>query len=452
MVILSVNGIDCYYGSVKVLENVHLSVKEKDFVGILGPNGSGKTTLLRSISRTLKPHTGAILLNETDIYTLKSLEVARELAVVPQDTVIAFNFTALDIVLMGRNPHLSRFKMESEKDMAIAKKAMEFTNTWQLAERPINELSGGERQRVIIARALTQEPKVLLLDEPTTHLDINNQLEIMDLLKQLCKEKGLVVLAVFHDFNLAARYCDSAILLKNGKIVSAGDLDAVLTSENIESVFQVKALVKRHPITNCLYIVPIPMPRPALSRNLSVHLICGAGTGSMLMKKLVNEGYNITAGVLNALDTDYETAQLLKIPVTSEAPFSPITEETHRANLEMISKASAVVLTAFCVGYGNLRNLEAAEVALEKGIPIFILEDKPIEQRDFTKGKAKKHLMELKSKGAIFVRDQNELLSLLDILEDKLKITNELSTKVLGHLKPETNSYEGGVAEDIKNI
>jgi len=452
MVILTVDGIDCYYGSVKVLENVCFSVKERDFIGILGPNGSGKTTLLRSISRTLKPHRGVIFLNDVDIYALKSVEVAKQMAVVPQDNVITFDFTALDIVLMGRNPHLSRFQMESEKDIAIAKRAMELTNTWHLAERHVNELSGGERQRVIIARALAQEPKVLLLDEPTVHLDINNQLEIMDLLKELSIKKGLIVLVVFHDFNLAARYCDSAILLNDGKIVSAGNLDAVLTSENIRSVFQVDAVVKRHPITNSLYIISISMPKPPLSRNLSVHLICGAGTGTTLMKILVDEGYNVTTGVLNMLDTDYETAQLFKIPVTSEAPFSPITEETHRANLEMISKASAVVLTAVPFGYGNLRNLEAAKEALERGIPTFVIEQVPIEQRDFTKGKAKKHLMELKSKGAIFVRNQNELLSLLDISEDKLKMTKELSTKISGHLKPETYSFEGDEVDDIKTI
>ena len=443
MVILTIDGIDCFYGSVKILENVRFSVKEREFVGILGPNGSGKTTLLRSISRTLKPHRGVVLLNDVDVYTLKIVEVAKQMAVVPQDTVIAFNFTALDIVLMGRNPHLSRFQMESGKDVAIARKAMELTNTWHLAKRPINELSGGERQRVIIARALAQEPRILLLDEPTLHLDINNQLEIMDFLKGLCIKERLIVLAVLHDFNLAARYCDSSILLNNGKIVSAGNQDTVLTSENIKSVFQVDAIVKRHPITSSPYIIPISMPKPLPSRNVSVHLICGAGTGTTLMKILVDEGYHVTAGVLNVLDTDYETAQLLKIPVTSEAPFSPITEETYRANLEMMSKASAVLLTAVPFGYGNLRNLEAAEAALESGIPTFIIEEVPIEQRDFTKGRAKKHLMELRSKGATFVGSQNELLSLLNISEDNLKTSKEHSTKIPGHLKPETYSYEG---------
>ena len=153
MVVLNVDGIECRYGSVKVLENVNLTVKEGDFLGIMGPNGSGKSTLLKSISRVLKPHKGSILLDKNDVYAMKSVDLAKHMAVVPQESNIGFAFTAMDIVLMGRNPHMKRFEMESDKDMAIVKKAMIQTNTWQFAERPINELSGGEKQRVIIARA-----------------------------------------------------------------------------------------------------------------------------------------------------------------------------------------------------------------------------------------------------------------------------------------------------------
>ena len=168
------------------MQDITFSVETGDFLGILGPNGSGKTTLLKSISRVLKPRKGAIFLDDNSLYGMKTMEVAKKLAMVPQDSAITFSFTAFQIVLMGRTPHLSRLETESEKDLAIAKKAMAFTGTLHLADRLITELSGGERQRVIIARALTQEPKILLLDEPTTHLDVSNQLEIMDLLKQLC--------------------------------------------------------------------------------------------------------------------------------------------------------------------------------------------------------------------------------------------------------------------------
>ena len=437
MVLLNVDGVECRYGSVKVLDDVSLSVKGGDFVGVLGPNGSGKTTLLKSISRILKPHKGTILLNEADIYSLKSTDVAKQLAVVPQDTSIGFNFAALDIVLMGRNPHMKRFQMESEADMAIARKVMKLTNIWHLAERPINELSGGEKQRVIIARALAQEPKILLLDEPLTHLDIVNQLEIMDLVKDLCVKENLVVLAVFHDFNLAARYCTSAVMLKKGKVFSAGSLTDVMTSENIKSVFNVDAIVTKHLVTNSIFVIPLSPQKASPSKKCSIHLICGAGTGTSLMKILLDEGYSVTAGVLNVLDTDFETTQFLKIPVTTEAPFSPITEKTHQANLAMISEASTVVLTSVPFGDGNLKNLEAALAAVELGIPTFVIEEVPIERRDFTDGKATAMLAKLKRKGAEFVKDQNELLSLLNVSVEKLKIAKKERDRLLDHLKPE---------------
>ncbi|MCJ7559802.1 hypothetical protein MUO79_04185 [Candidatus Bathyarchaeota archaeon] len=274
------------------------------------------------------------------------------------------------------------------------------------------------------------------MDEPLTHLDIINQLEIMDLVKELCVKEGLIILAVFHDLNLAARYCSSAILLKNGKIFSAGTLDKVLTSENIKSVFRVNAIVKKHLVTNSLFVIPLSPQKSPPSRKCSIHLICGAGTGTALMKILLDEGYSVTAGVLNVLDTDFETAQFLKVPVTTEAPFSPITEKTHKANLAMISKASTVVLTSVPFGYGNLQNLEAAKEALERGIPIFAVDEVPIESRDFTQGKAKALFIELKSRGAVFVKDQNKLLSLLNVSEEKLKMAKEETAKILDHLKP----------------
>jgi len=419
MVVLTIDGIDCSYGSVNVLKDVQFGVKSGEFLGILGPNGSGKTTLLRSISRVLKPQKGVILIDDKDIYGMKSVEVAKQLAVVPQSTPVTFDFTSLEVVLMGRNPHMPRFKMESKEDLAIARNSMELTRTWEFADRPVTELSGGESQRVIIARALTQEPKILLLDEPTTHLDISNQLEIMDLIKHLCKTKELLIVAVFHDFNLAARYCDSIILLNDGKIVAVGKSNETLTSENVRKVFSVDTIVKKHPVTGFLHVIPLSRPINQQQKSLSIHLICGCGTGSPLMKILKDEGYFVTAGVLNLLDTDQETAQLLKIPITSEAPFSPITEDAHTANLKMISKANVIVITPTQFGDGNLRNLDAAETALKKGIPVILLEDGSIEERDFTNGKATNYLTKLKNNGAITVKNTSELLHLLDKLENK---------------------------------
>jgi iron complex transport system ATP-binding protein len=225
------------------------------------------------------------------------------------------------------------------------------------------------------------------------------------------------------------------LLLKNGKVFAAGSLDHVLTSENIKSVFQVDAIVKKNAVTNSLYVIPLSPSKPLPPKNCAIHLICGAGTGTELMKIFLDEGYNVTAGVLNVLDTDFETAQLLNIQVTSEAPFSPITERTVKTNLGMISKANFVVISSVPFGYGNLPNLLAAKEALNSGIPVMVIDQVPIENRDFTSGRAKALMEELKSLGAVFINNQDELLTKLNISLEKTRLPKELSSTIAGHLK-----------------
>ena len=254
---IRVLGVDCYYDSFQALENVSFEVREGDFLGIIGPNGAGKTTLLRCITKILKPKVGAIFLDEKDVLEMGREEIAKNVSVVPQDSPLTFPFTVLDIVLMGRTPHLGRLAHETKKDLRIAKAAMKLTKVSHFADRTINELSGGERQRVVIAKALAQEPKALLLDEPTLHLDINHQLEILELIKGLNKREKLTVLAVFHDLNLAARFCSKLLLLNSGKIHSIGSVEDVLTPGNIEAVYHVKVQITRHPLTNSLNVVAI---------------------------------------------------------------------------------------------------------------------------------------------------------------------------------------------------
>jgi iron complex transport system ATP-binding protein len=412
-----------------------LTVNEGDFIGIIGPNGSGKTTLLKSISQVLKPSKGTIYLDKTDIYTIKSVELAKQMAVVPQETNVGFSFSAMDIVLMGRNPHMKRFQMENDKDLSIVKDAMKKTNTLHLANRPINELSGGEKQRVIIARALAQQPKILLLDEPLTHLDMINQLELMDLVKDLCVKEHMIVLAVIHDLNLAARYCSSVLMIKGSTIFAAGPVENVLTSENIKSVFRVDAIVKKSPVTNSVYIIPLTPQKQSSERKCAIHLICGAGTGTLIMKALIDEGYKVTTGVLNELDTDYETAGLLKIPTVSESPFSPITEEKKIRNLDFINQAAIVVVTSVPFGVGNLSNLEAALTAVKKGTKTYVIDEVPIEERDFTNGKATAIFAELRAKGTIFIKHPSELPTLVNAAHDLIKLQEAGWSEVAGHVK-----------------
>jgi len=410
-VTLRINNIACRYETTNVLENINFSARGGDFIGVIGPNASGKSTLLKSISKVLKPHTGVVLLNERDVHTLKSAEIAKNLAVVPQESVISFAFTALEVVLMGRTPHLNRFEMESTQDLIIAQKSMELTNTWYLAERPIDRLSGGEKQRIIIARALTQEPRVLLLDEPTDHLDINHQIEILDLIKRLSKEEGMVVIGVFHDLNIASQYCDRLILLHKGRIFAAGGAGDVLTGENIEKVYGVKVTVKQDDISGKLFIHP-QRKRMIKATKAKVHVIAGSGSAIWLMNELVENGYKVSLGVINIGDSDYVAAKALELDIVEEKPFCPIGEKNYEKNLELIKQADYVILTNIPIGFANVKNLKAAGEAQN----LIIVEKEPIEKRDYTEGKASELYHELKANAAL-VKNSHAVLDTLKSME-----------------------------------
>jgi iron complex transport system ATP-binding protein len=206
-------------------------------------------------------------------------------------------------------------------------------------------------------------------------------------------------------------------------------------------------MVKKNVVTNSLYIIPLSPSKSLPAKNCSIHLICGAGTGTEFMKIFLDQGYHVTAGVLNVLDTDFETAQFLGIPVASEAPFSPITDRTMKTDLAMISKSDFVVVSSVPFGYGNLPNLQAAKEALKKGIPVIMMDDVPIENRDFTNGQATAYMQELKSTGAFFIKSQDELLAKLNISLQIPKQTSELSSTMTGHLKSVPHS---GSSEQVK--
>ena len=238
------------YGKTEILKDVTFSIDPRDFIGIIGPNGSGKSTLLRTATKVLEPFKGEVYLEKKKLKEISLKEMARLAAVVPQDTLFMFPFKVLDVVLMGRIPYISRLGFESKEDLRIAFEALERVDAIHLRDRFIDELSGGERQRVVIAKALAQKPKILFLDEPTTHLDISHQIEIFSLLKKLNKESGLSVVAILHDLNLASLYCDRLILLSEGRIKKYGTPLEVLDYKIIEEVYKTQVIVKENPITS----------------------------------------------------------------------------------------------------------------------------------------------------------------------------------------------------------
>ena len=269
---ITATALHCAYDGTEVLRGVDLHLRPGDFVGIIGPNGSGKSTLLRALSGTLHPSRGEIILFGRSLSRLSRREIARRIAVIPQDSPMLFAFSVLDIVLMGRTPHIGRLRGVDERDLEIALRALERTDTLHLKDRLITELSGGERQRVVIARALAQEPEVLFLDEPTSHLDLNHQVEIFDLLYHLNVETGLTVLCVTHDLNLSSEYCERIVLLKEGQIVDSGPPEQIITAENIRSVYGAEVIVERNPIGRAPHVVIVS------KRGRSEHELSGNGS------------------------------------------------------------------------------------------------------------------------------------------------------------------------------
>lgn len=252
---LKINNLTCGYGSKIVLKDIDFAVKEQELIGIIGPNGSGKTTFLRAMTRILKPKKGLVLLNGKNIWQMKFKELAKQIAVVPQSFDGA-DMSVKDFVLLGRIPHFKRFQfLESKNDLCIAEKCMSLTDTLRLKNQLMSEISGGERQLTLIARALTQEPKLLLLDEPTSHLDITHQVSILDLIKRLNKELMLTVITVLHDLNLASEYCKRLVLINKGRIYKTGTPDEVLNYKTIEEVYKTVVVVEKNPISSKPYIL-----------------------------------------------------------------------------------------------------------------------------------------------------------------------------------------------------
>ncbi len=238
---LEIDGLGYDYDDKRVLESITFNVRPGEILGILGPNGCGKTTMLKNLNRNLSPHRGCVLLDGTDLEELHKRDIARRIASVPQSNEIRFAFTVREMVEMGRMPFQEAFRGSTSEDERIVDEAMRLTSITDMSERLINTMSGGERQRVIIARAIAQSPEIILMDEPTLHLDINMQFEVLDLVSSLAREKGLTVIIVSHDLPMVARYCDRMILIHGRTVYAEGTPEDVLTPENMRTVFGIDA-------------------------------------------------------------------------------------------------------------------------------------------------------------------------------------------------------------------
>jgi len=254
-IILEIKNLSCGYDSQIILSDINLTIEKGKLLGMIGPNGSGKTTLLRAITGVIKPKEGNVFFEGKDIYQIGIKELAKKIAVVPQG-IMTNSMNVEEFVLLGRIPHYKRFQfLETKKDQEIVRKVLELTDTFRLKERSLWQISSGERQLVLIAKALAQEPKLLLLDEPTAHLDIGHQIKIMRLIEKLNKNENLTVLVVLHDLNLASQYCEELVLLNEGKIIRHGSVNEVLNYRDIEMVYKTTVLIKENPLNKRPFII-----------------------------------------------------------------------------------------------------------------------------------------------------------------------------------------------------
>ncbi len=387
--ILALERVTARYGPTPpVVRDVSVSVRAGEVVGLVGPNGSGKTTLVRVASRALRPTTGSVRIVDRDPYAISGRETARLVAVVPQDVLPAFSFTALEVVLMGRTPYRSALGGGSPDDWARVRAAMVAASVQHLADRPFEELSGGERQRVVLAQALAQDAPVLLLDEPTSHLDIRHVVDVLSIVRGLAEREGTAVLAILHDLNVASVACDRLVVLHHGEVVAEGEPGSVITGDLLHAVYGVEAEVVTDHVTGR---PSVRLGRPRAVRTplgRRAHVVGGAGRGAPLLRRLAESGYEVSVGVLHASDTDETVAERLNLVRVSVPAFSSIDPASAAECRHLMASADLLVVCDAPFGPGNIENLRLALEAAQAGVPTLLLDEVPIAERDFTEGAA----------------------------------------------------------------
>ena len=407
---LFLKDVTAGYGDRDVLCGISVSVARGEFAALIGSNGAGKSTLLRCVSGLMQLQGGEIRICGKSTAAMRPKERARLVAVVPQSYAVEYDFTVEDVVAMGRYPYQSFGKRESQEDAAAIRDAMEITSTLEFRKRLYNELSGGEKQRVILARALAQQPEILLLDEPTSALDIHHQTEVMELITGLNQREGLTVLAVLHDVNMAARYCSRMILLRDGKIAADGEPSAVITRKNMEALYQMKLLIRENPLFHKPEIIPIRVLRGERTAHpLRIHVICGGDGAGRILEELDDRGHRLTAGVVNQGSTDWKFCCSLGIPRVEIPPFTPVTREAQEKNLAMMADADVILVADMPFGVNNLANLDGLEQ-----VPGALFFHKNALSGDYTGGRLVRRLQELgEKKKVVYFGDHDEFLEAL---------------------------------------
>ena len=412
---LELRNLTAGYRHAPVIRDVSFALPQGSIAALIGPNGAGKTTLLRTITGLLPPLSGSLRMFGSDLSRLSARDRARLVGVVPQDMETPMAFTVGEIVMMGRTSAIRPWQPPSADDRRIAERAMAYTDVIDLQDRRFTELSGGERQRAVIAMVLAQQPRIILMDEPTSHLDMNHRMEVMQIVERMNREQGVTVLIVSHDLNLAAEFCSRLFLLDHGALAADGTPREVLTEEQLRRVYHCDVRVQENPANGSVLV--LPSPKPAVTHGgggIRVHVIAGGGCGEEILRRLLLQDYTLTCGVLNEGDSDAIAAAAMGIPTALEKPFSPMGAAALARAREMIAQCDAVVVSGVPFGAGNCANLELAEDALGRSKPVFLMEG--IDARDYTPTRAATALAaRLSEKGAQTYRGVADLADRLPV-------------------------------------
>jgi len=411
---ITFRSVSSGYRGKTVLHEVSFSIEEGEFVSIIGPNGCGKSTLLKTAAAILRPSTGEVLLFGRNIRGLKPAERAALLGVVPQKLDSPMPFRVGELVMNGRISAMGLLGRHGPEDEDIVERAMIYTDVLHLRERFFLELSGGEQQRVALAMVLAQEPRVIMLDESIAHLDINHRQEVLQILMNLNREKLMSVVLVSHDLTLSAQISDRLFLMHEGRLVAAGTPEKVLQPELLSRIYNCDLQVRKDPLNGFLQVNSDLLP--LRTRNLpgrKVHVIAGGGSGIELYRRLLLEGFDVSTGVLNRLDSDAEAARALHLDTVLEQPFSAIGTESYREASFMAAAADAIIVSRVPFGSGNLVNLGLAEEALLQGKPVLLAGGTG--SRDYTENKVAEQRASLMVQNGAKVWDS--LRDLLSILE-----------------------------------
>ncbi|WP_292459499.1 ABC transporter ATP-binding protein [Methanothermococcus sp.] len=357
---LKTENLTVGYKDYVVVEDVNLHIKEREILCIIGPNGAGKSTLLKTIATYLKPKKGVVYLNGQNIHGLTPKKLAKEMAVVLTERVNPGNMTGFDIVAIGRHPYTDLFGRLTEMDKEIIMHAAKSVNAEYLLNKNFFEMSDGERQKIMIARALAQEPNVLILDEPTSFLDAKHKIELILLLRKLATENNLAIIVTLHDIELALRIADKMALIKNHRVIAYGHPEDVMKKEVVNNLYD----LDNANYNEMIGYFELKNANSGFGYYNRIFLVCGAGTGVDVLRFLTKNGYNVVVGILHKNDIDYIVAKTMELEIICEEPYEPISNEKFEKALHELEMSDVVIYTDFPVGQTNILNKKLVEHAI----------------------------------------------------------------------------------------